>query len=59
MPSNICLVETHAQSLEWDGNRRNLDGKESRDASGMLSVAKALPIKTISNEQKNEKETEK
>jgi len=36
MPSNICLVETHAQSLEWDGSRYALDGKESRDTSERL-----------------------
>jgi hypothetical protein len=58
MPSNICLVETPAQSLERDASRYTLNGKERRGASGMLAVAKVLPIKTISNEQKNEKEIE-
>ena len=59
MPSNICLVETPAQPLEWDGSRYTLEGEERRGASGRLAVASGLPIKTISNEQKNEKETEK
>ena len=59
MPSNICLVETHAQPLGWGGSTYNLEGEESRDTSVRLAVARGLPIKTISNEQKNEKETEK
>lgn len=55
MPSNFCLVEMHAQSLEWDGGRHALDGKESRDTSVRLAVAKGLSIKTISNEQKKKR----
>jgi len=38
MPSNFCIVEMHAQSLEWDDKRYSLDGKESRDTSERLRV---------------------
>ena len=36
MPSSICLVEMHAQTLEWDGAMYTLSGKEERVTSRRL-----------------------
>jgi len=44
MPSSICLVEIHAQSLEWDGEMFTVYGKEERATSDRLRTLLARYI---------------
>jgi len=38
MPSSICLVEEHAQALEWNGSMYTMSGKEKRATSDRLRI---------------------